>query len=83
MIETRLLQQFIVVAEELHFGWAAQRLSMTQPPLSQAIQRLERELGVMLFERTKRRVQLTSAGQALLQEAHRLMAQREPSRWYN
>lgn len=65
-IELRLWQQFVAVAEELHFGHAAVRLHMTQPPLTQAIAQLERLLEVRLFDRTKRSVQLTSTGQALL-----------------
>ena len=62
----RLWRQFAAVAEELHFGRAAQRLHMTQPPLTQAIAGLERTLGLQLFDRTKRSVQLTPAGAALL-----------------
>jgi len=73
MIELRPLHQFVAVAEELHFGRAAQRLAMTQPPLTQAVQALERNLGVMLFERSRRSVALTPAGSALLEEARRLL----------
>lgn len=77
MIELRPLRQFVAVAEELHFGRAALRLAMTQPPLTQAVQTLERTLGVPLFERSKRRVALTPAGQALLDEARRLLRSAE------
>lgn len=73
-IELRLWRQFLAVAEELHFGRAAQRLHMTQPPLTQAIAQVERTLGVQLFERTKRSVRLTAAGEALLVPARELLA---------
>jgi DNA-binding transcriptional LysR family regulator len=73
-IELRLWRQFLAVAEELHFGRAAARLHMTQPPLTQAIAQLERLLGVRLFDRTKRSVQLTPAGEALLPDARELLA---------
>jgi DNA-binding transcriptional LysR family regulator len=73
-VELRLWRQFIAVAEELHFGRAAQRLHMTQPPLTQAIANIERQLGVRLFDRTKRSVRLTATGQALLPEARELLA---------
>ena len=73
-IELRLWRQFVVVAEELHFGRAALRLHMTQPPLTQAIAHLERLLLVRLFERSTRSVQLTPAGAALLPEARELLA---------
>jgi DNA-binding transcriptional LysR family regulator len=74
-IELRQLKYFVAVADEKHFGRAAQRLNMTQPPLSQAIQHLENQLGAQLFIRTTRHIQLSAAGHALLPEARRLLAQ--------
>src|SRR3954469_19535416 len=74
LVELRLWRQFVAVAEELHFGRAARRLHMTQPPLTQAIAQLERLIGVRVFERTKRSVQLTAAGEALVPQARELLA---------
>ncbi|WP_327406725.1 LysR family transcriptional regulator [Streptomyces sp. NBC_01288] len=72
-LETRELAYFVAVAEELHFGRAAERLGMAQPPLSRAIGRLERRMGVRLLERTSRRVALTDAGAVFLDESRRLL----------
>lgn len=70
-------RSFIAVAEELHFGKAAARLNMTQPPLSRQIQKLEREVHVELLERDNRKVVLTAAGRAFLAEARKLVAAAE------
>lgn len=73
-VETRELEYFVAVAEELHFGRAAERLGIAQPPLSRAIGRLERRMGVRLFERTSRRVGLTAAGAVFLTESRKALA---------
>lgn len=74
MFSFEQLRGFVMVADERHFGRAAERLSMTQPPLSRQIQKLERAVGVQLFERDNRKVDLTPAGAAFLIEARRLLA---------
>ena len=74
-VELRQLRYFVAVAEELHFGRAAERLHMSQSPLSRAIRELERELGLVLFVRTTRRVELTPSGTALLERARRALAE--------
>ena len=72
-MEIRQLHYFVTVARTRHFGRAAERLHMAQSPLSQAIRQLETQLGVTLFTRTTRRVELTPAGEALLQDAERIL----------
>lgn len=73
MFELSQLRCFVAVAEELHFGRAAERLNMTQPPLSRQIQLLEHQVGTQLLERTSRSVRLTAAGRSLLPDAARLL----------
>jgi DNA-binding transcriptional LysR family regulator len=76
-MKTHLLKYFVVLAEELHFGRAAQKLSMTQPPLSTAIRQLEEDLEVNLFYRDNKRVRLTPAGSAFLVEAQGILERME------
>jgi DNA-binding transcriptional LysR family regulator len=72
-VELRHLRSFVVVAEECHFGRAAERLHMAQPPLSQQIRQLESDLGLPLFERTTRRVALTPAGERFLERSRQIL----------
>lgn len=76
-MDLRHLNYFLVLAEELHFGRAAERLHISQPPLTRMIKQIENDLGVMLFERTKRKVLLTSAGAELLRDAKQMVLQME------
>lgn len=77
MLDTRSLRQFVAVAQELHFGRAARRLNISQPPLSIGIRQLEERLGVQLLARSQRVVELTRAGQVLLERAVPILQQLE------
>ena len=73
MFELNQLRCFVAVAEELHFGRAAVRLHMTQPPLSRQVHLLEQRLGVRLLDRTSRSVRMTSAGRSFLADARQIL----------
>src|SRR5262245_9825888 len=76
-LDLRLLTYFVAVAEELHFGRAAARLHIAQPSLSVQIRKLEHTLGAVLFLRDSRHVELTQAGEVLLDESRRLLSDAE------
>ncbi|MEV4383180.1 LysR substrate-binding domain-containing protein [Streptosporangium sp. NPDC049644] len=80
MMELRLLRYFVAIAEERHFGRAAARLHMSQPPLSRAVKQLETDLGVVLLRRSATGAELTPAGNALYMEARTLLEQAEQAR---
>lgn len=79
-MDMRHLRAFVAVAEELHFGRAAERLHLSPPPVSLAIKELETELGVRLFERTSRRIALTAGGEEVLRDARSILARAEAMR---
>jgi DNA-binding transcriptional LysR family regulator len=79
-MELRHLRCLVAVAEELHFGRAAKRLHLSQPPVSLAIKELETELGLRLFERTSRHIQLTPGGEEALRDARAVLARTESMR---
>lgn len=80
MVTLKQFRHFVVLAEELHFGRAADRLAMTQPPLSSSIKALEESLGVLLFDRNNRNVQLSQAGKGFLREARHALKQTQRAR---